>query len=225
MKTLFNIALIALSVLLYSFAHAGSHSVGIAYVPAESDVSYLIDEDFEGVGEPTDFTTDDTNGTVDYDYTTGPLEGSDSLYLEYSTGLVDVTISFTSQTEFYIAGLFEFLSLNTYDFINPSYRGSVRITTDGAICAEGYDGTRNCSANGTISTSTSIYIKARFVNGNPDGVVTVWTSLNGTSWTQQATSTDGQWDSAWSNVSIVSGSNNLNIKVDSLRISSDDFNY
>jgi len=77
MKYLFNIALIVLSVFLYSFAHAGSHSVGIAYVPAAGGACSTpstgdeLNEGFIGTGyENVGWSeTIGANGTVDEDHT------------------------------------------------------------------------------------------------------------------------------------------------------------
>jgi hypothetical protein len=46
--------------------------------------SYLVDENFEGTGAPDGWTTANSGGDIDYDSTTNPLRGSQSLRLTYS---------------------------------------------------------------------------------------------------------------------------------------------
>jgi hypothetical protein len=76
--------------------------IGAAGVAA-SGSSYLVEENFEGTGAPTGWTTASEGGTINYDSTTSPLRGSQSLRLTHS-GWPGARVykAFTAQSQVYL---------------------------------------------------------------------------------------------------------------------------
>lgn len=65
-----------------------------------TSTAFLVSENFEGTGTPSGWTT--LTGTPNYDYTTVPLEGSQSLYLSTAAAAHRAIVDFTSGPEYWI---------------------------------------------------------------------------------------------------------------------------
>lgn len=77
----------------------------IVHGPVSAPTSFLINEDCEGTGTPPGWT--DTN-TPDWDNTTTPLDGAQSLWIHNSFS--ESWKAFTGQTTVYYKGLIRFVS-------------------------------------------------------------------------------------------------------------------
>ena len=63
-----------------------------AFAAGGSGPSFLIDEDFEGTGTPSGWGTTGS-GTANFDSTTSPLEGAQSLRLTGTTNIISTTLT------------------------------------------------------------------------------------------------------------------------------------
>lgn len=115
-------------------------AISSGYAPA-SGPSYFFSERFEGTGYQNTWTESGT-GTIDEDYTTSPLEGSQSLRIAASTQQPITVVTFSSdQAELW--GYFRF-RINTASFLankpifvlrnsSATTVGSITVNTDNGI--------------------------------------------------------------------------------------------
>ena len=177
--------------------------------PAGGAPSYLYECDFEGdTGSTTD--GDPTNGcaltitdstTSNDDYTTIALEGSESWYLNSGEGYV--SIETPSDDGVYMAAIYRLITIASTDEVG------IITTSDGTVIARlypnpvgtdeyklrlSYNGNITLSGNGVtlIVPTDELYVQIYYNNGTGagDGVWTVWTSTNGSSWTEEISITD-----------------------------------
>lgn len=191
-----------LSALLFLIPVQSWAGVFVGFGQSEApSVTYLINEDFEGTGTPSGWTME--GGTiVNYDYTSTVLAGSQSFFLDYATGgdLSAITPSFTGAGDIYIGFMLrasampsaadaEFIYIRNAADAN---QGFFKVGSDGHITVSlpGVGG--ESSGAGIVSTSGTTYIKIRYQKGTgSNGIITGYTSSNGTSWTQSAQLTGG----------------------------------
>lgn len=77
---------------------------GIAAMGSKTARTFLINEDCEGTGVPAGWTT--VSGSPNWDYTTVPLAGAQSLYIASAAAVNRSRVDFTDQTEVWIYFLF-----------------------------------------------------------------------------------------------------------------------
>jgi len=158
---------------------------------------YLVCEDAEGTGTPTGWTDSAAGGTVNWDYTTTILEGSQSLYVDEDTADV-FTISPS------VSGLVSGYALIRFpSWGNITDQFLLSLTDSGAVS--------RCAARIDIS-GTAAVLEARLNATN--GTATVGTLATGTTyhlWVDYndaadtctvAFSTDGTKPSSGDNVSV-----------------------
>jgi hypothetical protein len=106
-----------------------------------------------------------------------------------------------------------------------SSRGTVEFWNDGAISANPSGGTSNKSSDGIVSANTAIFVKVHLVKGTgANSTMTVWTSTNGTSWTQRAESTNGTNTEDWARIGFRLENTVSSVKIDNVRVDNADFN-
>lgn len=190
----------------------GTVSDTFSVTTVASGITYLNEEGFEGTGAPTGWGTNGT-GTIDWDYATTPLAGSQSLHI---TGPVS-------------GGMIAQLSrsqLNTYGFdsgksnlfcqfrykpttwptsnsslftINGS-GGVVQINNAGRLYADLSVGGTAETVDSLFSLDTEIYLRVKITL---DGTLYVWSSTNGTDWTERISITDGTSGQTWNTNNLI----------------------
>jgi hypothetical protein len=180
MKTLFLLLLTAACCFGQGFDFTNPAFVGaIETVTASSPpVTYLVEENCEGTGTPSGWTD---SGTVNWDYTTTALQGTQSRAVPSGGDFSNYTIADQSTVEFYCQFQFHVL---------PNVRGTMaalRTSGDSAVCLFrlGTDGTVSVYADGSDSTATvgamsvdtKYHVWMRFVSG---GTCTIAFSTDGT---------------------------------------------
>lgn len=150
-------------------------------------VSYLINEDFEGAGTPSGWTT---SGTVDFDYATAPapLAGAQSLRV-YGAAWNNATKAFTASAE-----------ANAFFLISPGASSNVTIfslrNNTTVICSVQLKSDRVTVEHGTtavnsmgaaVTSPSAVWL--RYVPGTgANGVLELWINKNSTSRTKPALS-------------------------------------
>ena len=210
------------------FLLAGSQS---AVVPT---VTYLINEGFEGTGFPTESFNSAAGAPagLDYDYTADALSGSKSLYADYVNTVMSLeTNVFASSTTLYVGAKIKPKTIggtNQQGFIVfydvNNIRGSVFLWISGAVSASPSGGTIVTSSAGVLQVDTTVYLKVRAVSGTgSNSTMTVWTSTDGTLWTERAHSSNGTFTGNWEKVGL-EFRNSYDFIVDDVKVANEDFN-
>lgn len=158
---------------------------------------YSINEGFESGLDvnPTDWWND---GGVQYNYPTAGLNLDGSYCLRISSA-GSAALGHTPAATIYSSVHLRLSALPStetgyYLTIRDSTDtdiGLVMITVSGEIGAVAMGGTENYSTP-VITANTTIYLKTKYVKGTgSNAALTVWTSTDGTTWTQRVASTNG----------------------------------
>src|SRR4051812_883035 len=100
--------------------------------------TWIINEDCEGTGTPSGWTT--VSGSPNWDYTAVPLESAQSLYLSTTAAAVRVRVDFTDQTEAWVYYLIRFTNGAggvTVNIGGLSANGSASITQNLSLANNG----------------------------------------------------------------------------------------
>lgn len=170
---------------------------GIIIGSGATTASYYINEGFESGTAPTSPSTwTDVWGTYAWNYSAAPLDGTYSMSISGgSSGMC--TPALTSQGTYYVTIHYKLAarpSTNNYDIIQfysgASNVGSAGVQPDGKVYA--IANAPGGSSSGTVITAgTAVYLKIKHSKGVSNGTTTIWSSTDGTTWTQEATDTDG----------------------------------
>jgi hypothetical protein len=176
--------------------------------PAGSVVSYDQEEGFE----PTGYTlswSETGAGTLNEDYATSPIVGSQGLQVACSANNAAAFLGFTAASSRY-----EFFRLridstaaagqNFFSFrTTTTARGSVFITSAAKLQVQASGGTANTCTD-SLPTATNIYVWVEVISGSgADGILRAGWSTDGTKPTLSATgakscaSTDGTYTSTY----------------------------
>lgn len=190
-----------------------------------ASVSYLVNEEFETGGTPTNWTA-----LIGAPFGFTPaLVGSYSINVSSSKTAKSHT--FTATGDVYAAALIQQNSGAPADYpkyivfmsavpANLAYVGSapnLKITADDSF-----------SAAAAIVADTPLYIKVRYQKGTgTNAITTVWTSSTGAAgtWTQKAQKTNGTHTADAVAVKFTSTEATNTATVDSVRVSNSDINY
>lgn len=170
-----------------SFSNAGFiGSVGTAQASAGAGVSYLLEENFEGTGAPSGWNS---GGTVNWDYTTTVLQGSQSLLVDATSGSGwALTTTFTAQTTIEVYFLYR-TSTPTAD---AGYTSDVFYLRDGSSIRMSLvllsnatlwltHGANSAASGTAFSANTTYHVWLRYVAGSgANGVAKVAASTTGT---------------------------------------------
>lgn len=147
--------------------------------------AYLIEENFEGTGTPSGWTTGGT-GTIDFDYATSPLEGSQSLQLVNASGAdLRAVKTFTSSSG---TIWMYWIMRNAPNNRNLVYlRDATDSTTLARVGSSGLawqltHGSVTDVAEGTFATASTYHCWLEYTesSGANDGVLNLYTSSNAT---------------------------------------------
>ena len=153
-------------------------------VAAGGGATYLIDEDFEGTGKPTDWV--DSTGAGDYDYTTGPLEGAQSLFLD-GTGTTTVVFSptFTAQSTLWVHFMIKWSAQSAANVTTFGIRETNTLVAylnfrSTAETVRVYNGTTQTATTGWV-VGTTYHVWMKYVKGTgADGITEVYRSTTTT---------------------------------------------
>jgi hypothetical protein len=222
MKKILAVLFIVLFIPLCAFADGRYYAK-----PASAACSPPGCENFNSDGTPSNWTT---SGTVNFDYTTDPLEGAQSLFIEHGANTkYDQSLGWSE-------GYFTFWIKHTE---NPDELNYVfRIGTDtignagqfiftrpsnfwGCYIAGGASPTYggDSSAGASVQKMKMYYKKG--TGGSADAIVTVW-EWNGSSWDQACTVTDGNDTGNIDNINFINVMSSENVIIDMLKASQTD---
>lgn len=163
-------------------------------------VSYLYEQDFDGAGTPSGWSTAGTVGAVDYDYATSPapLFGTQSMSIYIpSSGYRNATYaSFTAQSDVYVSFAVrqETLLIDSTAFFairNSSDTALARLRVLSGILTLYDAGTSGAVSLGAFALGETRVFMVRYQKGTgANSVLTVWERLTG-SWSQLGQKTDG----------------------------------
>lgn len=208
------------ALLLLLCAASAQAGVFVGFGSSAAPIDYLINEDFEGTGTPTDWTV--VSGTVDFDYATGCPSGSQCVSL--GPGAVIDSPTFTDADEtwtMFRARVTGSIATNPYFvsiYNSATIRASVALrynprfgaTVSGVVESYGSD----------ISKDTWYYVLHRYVKGTAnDAVSTTWYSADGASWTQAVSLTTGTAYTAGTKVRIENDNGSDIIVIDKMQVS------
>lgn len=166
---------------------------------ASSAVTYVYEQDFDGAGTPSGWTSAGTVGAVDYDYATSPapLFGTQSMSLYIpSTGYRNaIYASFADQSGVYVAFMFrnETLSVGGNKFFELRDSSNAILVqlrvTSGVLYLR--DGAANSANLGAWSLDATRTMMIRYQKGTgANAALTAWELVAG-SWSQIGTLTTG----------------------------------
>lgn len=196
------------------------------FVTVAAGSSFVVNEGFEGTGQPASAggLAWGTGGTINYDYTTTVLNGSQSVLINQGSSNY-VSAGFSAETLLYTAIIFrvptvytvgtELLILN--DGTNSS---SVFLHSNGRYLCR-VNGTSAYSDDGAYTNNTKTYLKV-LLDTSTD-VLTAYSSTDGSTWGQVCTVT-GAGMSGVTSVQLVGGWDG-NIVVDDLKVSISDISW
>jgi len=156
-------------------------------------MTYLINEGFESGTEPTGWTHGAPNN---YGYSAAPLDGTYSLQTgSYGGAATPAVVGDTLYvTAHFKIGTFSDGTVQTLAIYGSSNTivAQLVVGPTGKVGAVATGGTLVYSADGVVALNTPVYLKMMYTKGTgANATATVWTSSNGTTWTQRATSTNG----------------------------------
>jgi hypothetical protein len=166
---------------------------------------YLVTSDFEETGIPAAWTT---GSSPDWDYTSAPLAGAQSLRMANSS--TSATVAFSPANEVWSSFLYNTADVTQSPFIcEPRSSGGsriarVRLLTTGAIRIYRADGTSTgaTSGAGVIANNTTYDIVISY--NNTTNTLTVYTRSGGVS-TQRVSDTANDSASDWGSTSFSPG--------------------
>lgn len=137
---------------------------------SENCTGYDVCENFEGTGTPSGWTVSSTGTTVDFDYTTSPLRGSQSLALQGSantTSTVYYTVvgDFTAASDHWVHFLYSYPTTPWaigYNFFNFAGNKSIYINTSNKLVSNSTTG------SATLTTNTKYHIWVHYVVDSSD---------------------------------------------------------
>ena len=212
--------LITTLLLLLLYAATAQAGVFVGFGSSAAPIDYLINEDFEGTGTPTDWTV--VSGTVDFDYATGCPSGSQCVSLGPGA-VVDFPIPTDADETWtmFRAKVIGNVATNT-DFVsiynNTTFRASVALRYNPRFGARAYGAIEAYGDN--ITKDTWYFVLHRYVRGTAnDSVSTTWYSADGSSWTQAASVTTGTSYTAANKVRIENDNASDIIVIDKMQVS------
>lgn len=135
-------------------------------------------------------------GSPNYGYTTDILEGDYSVYVTNPDS--QSSASFTASDTVYITMLIKIptaLISGAGFFViqnNTTSIADIRVSPNGAFTVRIGASDDRYGNNGDLTFNSGTYIKMRVTAGSgSNGIVTVWTSGDGTTWTQRVSATNG----------------------------------
>lgn len=212
----------------WAFGSAIQAVLATGYVASDPCAGFVICEGFEGTGTPTNWTT--SGSTFNFDATTTPIDGSQYATADYNTssGYISIPIS-PAMTDVYMGfklrvrnlptssnDIFEFRGASSYSsYITLRSTGTVQASTSGGAGG---------SITAAISANTTVFIKLyHHVGSSVDTSLTIWTSPDGTTWTQKSTSTNGNNYQQIAYMRFYTDIGN-NYDIDTVKIKATDFN-
>jgi hypothetical protein len=159
------------------------------YAAADECAGYLVCQNFEGTGyDHSETWTETADGTVDEDYTTTVLRGSQSLYINDSTGTNETNIQFGTTNPVYYFFRYRPVSHSGNDQI-------MRMTTTAASASgnllhldsapsyplRAYHGTITADGTVSLAAGTTYYIWGKYqaASGGSNGIHQVWIGTSG----------------------------------------------
>lgn len=136
-------------------------------------VSYLVNQGFEGTGYDNSETwTEAGTGTIDEDYTTSPIVGSQSLRITLAAQTGSTYAAFTAQDTVYFFARLRFDSITggasrtlaTFRDGSATVHASLQHSTSGVLRVSATGGTANNSTD-ALPTATDIYVWFEYVKG------------------------------------------------------------
>lgn len=149
--------------------------------PAGGAPSYLLEEDFEGSGTGAGWTD---AGTVDWDYTVGPLVGTESMRVNVTGAGADTRNDFTAQDDCWVYFRFKPASWGDFNRIcylqTSGFADVFAIGNDNAGAWRVYHGSIFVAA-GAWSAGTEYHVWGHYVKGTgANGVAELYISTDGT---------------------------------------------
>lgn len=226
--------ILAICLILLVAMPASAIVIGFSGPPSDGGgSSFDWTEDFEGSGTPSGWSVDD--GSPDFDYTTNPLEGSESFgYFSGGSPLRVNSGSVFSISDGYFGMMFR-LDVEPSSKINFMY---FKDSSSSSIIALGVDTTsnqfyiRDVASSGedeistTYSTGTDYYFKVYYAAGTgSDAVMRLWVSTDGTTWGTPAELTNGQATETLDRLRFECNYENRSYVFDDMRESDTDFDF
>jgi hypothetical protein len=189
----------------------GSMTRSTSVTTEDTGITYLREEGFEGTGKPASWDTNGT-GTVDWDYTDTVLVDSQSLQITgpAASGMIAQISRSQLNTDGFASGTTNLFaqfryrpttwpSQNSSFFTINGTQGLVEINNAGRLRANVTGGTAE-AVDSVFALDTTIYVRVRITL---DGTLYVWTSANGTDWTERISITNGTTGQTWNNNNLV----------------------
>jgi hypothetical protein len=177
MKTLLAFLLFPLCLFGQPFTFNDTAFMGNLTAAASS--AYLIDEDFEGTGAPSVWTT--IGGLPDWDHTDTPLEGSQSCWTNSINAYInyDFGANYDTLSIYFIVSITNApaSSIHCVAFQNDGTNLSsfYLLTTSGSIRV--YNGTVNSTAAGVLNYAEAVYVWMDYTKGTgADGITRIYMS-------------------------------------------------
>lgn len=206
-------------------------------------ISYIYEQDFEGVGAPS-YLYLDTPANFDFDDSTA-IEGSESVRVHYTTATGTLVVMPNTPpataSEYYYGFAARFTSFPTGDqnifkiFTSSGVLSEVtlRISSSGIpmyYLSQTEDGALYLGSGGAaLSLNTwyyfKLYRKASTGLNVADGVATIWVSTDGSTWTTRGTNSVVKQDAVLGAMPAIYGQPGLEWRVDDIRISGTNFNF
>ena len=189
---------------------------------------YLINEGFEAGTEPANWWH---SGTVLYNNTSPTIDGTYNARIA-GGGSSSSGIGWTPMNTVYISTHIIVAVLPSLEYGYISVRdsgnavlGALQITSAGKLTAITTGGTNNTSSGNVVTGGTALYLKIKVVIGTgSNGICTIWSSTDGTTWTQRASSTNGTTTTQPSYVTVVAptATGTHYVYIDTVKVSASD---
>lgn len=189
----------------------------LAAVGGKPPLVMLIDENCEGTGTPSGWTN--STGSPNWDYSTAPLAGSQSLYLSCAAAAHRARVDFTNQTEIYYYFLLK-LTNGVYPgselvFAVSAANGSSTFSPTLTLGTTGRLNWSGANPTGTLTINTMYHVWTHYRQGTgANGVVDVGFSTTGV---RPTSGTDYQ-QSTISNITALAGRLGLGPTVTTLAV-------
>jgi len=134
--------------------------------------SYLVNQNFEGTGYDNSESWTEAGSTLDKDYTTSPIVGSQSLKITQAATSCSAYKTFTSSGKVWFFARVRFdatpsSSTKIFTFRNGATEcASYSIRSDGLITTTAGGGTANNSATTSVTTATDYYFWGTYEPGS-----------------------------------------------------------